>query len=120
MHVKAAIVSPMLDEVVTRNTPYRVRRLAWAGESNIAQVEVSTDGGQKWTKAQLTGPVVRYAWRQWEYDWQAPAPGEYTLMARGTDTEGRTQPMTRSKDRRSTRSMFMGLAFHPMVPCYAS
>ena len=113
MHVKAAIVSPMLDEVVTRNTPYRVRRLAWAGESNIAQVEVSTDGGQKWTKAQLTGPVVRYAWRQWEYDWQAPAPGEYTLMARGTDTEGRTQPMTRSKDRRSYEIDVHGLGFSP-------
>jgi DMSO/TMAO reductase YedYZ molybdopterin-dependent catalytic subunit len=101
IHVKTSIVSPMLDEVVPRNTPYKVRGLAWAGESSIAQVEVSTDGGQKWEKAQLTGPAVRYAWRLWEYAWQAPAPGRYTLMARGTDTEGRTQPMQRNKDLRN-------------------
>lgn len=101
MHVKASIVSPMLDEAVPRNKSYKMLGLAWAGESDIAQVEVSTDGGQQWNKARLTGPSIRYAWRQWEYDWQVPAPGEYTLMARGTDAQGRMQPMERDKDRRS-------------------
>lgn len=101
MHVKSSIISPMLDEVVARNTIYKVHGLAWAGESGIAQVEVSTDGGQNWSNALLTGPTARYAWRQWEYDWQPPAPGQYTLMARATDTRGRIQPMERDKDRRS-------------------
>jgi len=101
MHVKASIVAPMLDEVVPASGAYKVRGQAWAGESSIAQVEVSTDGGQKWNKAQLTGPSVRYAWRLWEYDWQAPVRGEYTLMARGTDAEGHTQPIERNKDHRS-------------------
>ncbi|MDQ6663164.1 MAG: sulfite oxidase [Acidobacteriota bacterium] len=101
MHVKASIVTPMLDEVVPRDAPFKVRGLAWAGESGIAQVEVSTNGGQNWSKAVLTGPTVRYAWRLWEYDWQAPTPGHYTLMARGTDTEGHIQPMERNKDHRN-------------------
>ena len=101
MHVKSSIVAPMLDEVVPRNAPYKIKGLAWAGESNIAQVEISTDAGRTWNKAKLTGPAVRYAWRLWEYDWQTPAAGLYTLMARGTDTDGRMQPMERDKDRRS-------------------
>jgi DMSO/TMAO reductase YedYZ molybdopterin-dependent catalytic subunit len=101
MHVKSSIVAPMLDEVVPRNAPYRIRGLAWAGESSIAQVEVSTDGGQKWNKAELTGPSVRYAWRLWEYAWQAPSPGPYTLMARATDSQGRVQPMERDKNHRN-------------------
>lgn len=101
MHIKASIVAPMLDEVVARTAPYKIRGLAWAGESSVAQVEVSTDAGQKWNAARMTGPSVRYAWRLWEYDWQPAAPGQYTLMARGTDSEGRKQPMERDKDHRN-------------------
>jgi DMSO/TMAO reductase YedYZ molybdopterin-dependent catalytic subunit len=101
MHVKTSIVAPMLDEVIARNASYRMRGLAWAGESNIAQVEVSVDGGKTWNKAELTGPSVRYAWRMWQYDWQPPSAGQFTLMARGTDSEGRTQPMERDKDHRN-------------------
>jgi DMSO/TMAO reductase YedYZ molybdopterin-dependent catalytic subunit len=101
MHVKTSIVAPMLDEVIARSASYRMRGLAWAGESNIAQVEVSVDGGKTWNKAELTGPSVRYAWRMWQYDWQPPSAGQFTLMARGTDSEGRTQPMERDKDHRN-------------------
>ncbi len=101
MHVKSSIVRPMLGEVIPQGTSYKVRGLAWAGESNIAQVEVSTDGGGKWEKAQLTGPSVRYAWRLWEYEWRAPGAGQKTLMSRATDAGGHVQPMERDKDRRS-------------------
>ena len=102
MHVKTAVVAPMLDELLPRGARYKVRGLAWAGETAIAQVEFSSDGGQTWNKAELTGPSVRYAWRMWEYNWQIPASsGQYTLMSRGTDAEGRVQPMERDKDHRN-------------------
>lgn len=98
--VKTVILVPSQGEVVSRNVPYIIRGMAWAGESEIAQVEVSTDGGEGWTTAKLTGSAMRHTWRAWEHDWH-PAPGRHTLMARGTDTEGRAQPMQRDKDRRS-------------------
>lgn len=101
MHVKASIVAPMLDEVIPGNAAYKVRGLAWAGEANINRVEISTDGGKTWSNAELTGPSARYAWRLWEYDWKAPSKGQFTLMARGTDSNGRVQPMERDKDHRS-------------------
>lgn len=45
---------------------------------------------------------IRNAWRLWEYDWPVPTKaGKATLVVRATDSEGRTQPTERDKDRRS-------------------
>ena len=101
IQVKSEIVRPGVDEVIAANTSYKVRGLAWAGESDVKLVEVSTDRGQTWKLAKLTGSVVRYAWRLWEYDWVPVAAGRYTLMARATDQRGRVQPLERDRDRRS-------------------
>jgi DMSO/TMAO reductase YedYZ molybdopterin-dependent catalytic subunit len=100
VEVKAEIARPVLHEVVPANSVYRVHGAAWTGESEIVQVEVSTDGGANWQAAQLLGPSVRYAWRLWEFHWRTPAqPGNCTLLARATDARGRTQPMTRDAHR---------------------
>jgi hypothetical protein len=48
----------------------------------------------------LTGKPIRNAWRFWEYDWKVPAKkGKATLMAKATDSLGRTQPLERDDDR---------------------
>jgi hypothetical protein len=44
----------------------------------------------------LIGLDEDYAWRHWEYLWEARQPGEFTLMSRATDTGGRRQPETAS------------------------
>jgi Mo-co oxidoreductase dimerisation domain len=36
----------------------------------------------------------RYAWRLWTHKWKAPKGGEYIVMSRATDSQGRTQPAT--------------------------
>ena len=66
---------------------------AWAGEADVERVEVSTDGGTLWRPAAFIGPHESYAWRQWQYLWEANKAGGYTLMARAVDAEGRRQPM---------------------------
>ena len=66
--------------------------LAWAGESQITRVDVSTDGGKSWVPARLVGEKARYAWRMWEYAWDAK-PGSHTLLARAADSAGRVQPL---------------------------
>jgi DMSO/TMAO reductase YedYZ molybdopterin-dependent catalytic subunit len=100
IEVKAEIARPALHEIVPADSVYRVHGAAWTGESQIAKVEISTDGGYQWHPAQLLGPATPYAWRLWEYHWRTPAqPGACTVMARATDARGRTQPIERDAHR---------------------
>ncbi|HEY4273109.1 MAG TPA: sulfite oxidase [Candidatus Udaeobacter sp.] len=100
MQVKAEIAHPPEDEIVPANTSVCVRGAAWACDAEITKVELSTDGGATWNDARLIGESKRNAWRFWEFDWQTPSqPGKRTLIARATDSLGRTQPVTRDHDR---------------------
>jgi DMSO/TMAO reductase YedYZ molybdopterin-dependent catalytic subunit len=101
MDVKASIARPAAFEVIAAGQPYRVHGAAWTGEGDITQVEVSTDGGATWAAARLLGERVPHAWRLWESTWAAPVAGRHTLMARATDSRGRTQAMRRDLDRRN-------------------
>jgi DMSO/TMAO reductase YedYZ molybdopterin-dependent catalytic subunit len=71
-----------------------IHGVAWAGEADIAKVEISTDGGTTWNPSMLGHEQAHYAWRLWFYDWKAGKSGDYTIMSRATDTQGRTQPQT--------------------------
>jgi DMSO/TMAO reductase YedYZ molybdopterin-dependent catalytic subunit len=100
--VKASIARPAEGEVVPAKSAHRVFGAAWTGEADVTKVEVSTDGSQGWHEATLLDKPVRHAWRLWEYVWQTPdRPGKYALMARATDSRGRTQPAQRDPDRRT-------------------
>jgi DMSO/TMAO reductase YedYZ molybdopterin-dependent catalytic subunit len=102
MQVKAEIARPAQYEVLPAGVPYRVFGAAWSGESAVAQVEVSTDGGQSWHLANLLGTAVPHTWRFWEYTWPTPPqPGRYQLAARATDCAGHTQPDAHDPDRRT-------------------
>jgi len=71
-----------------------IHGVAWAGEAEIARVEISIDGGTTWNPATLSHEQSRYAWRLWSYDWKSARSGDHTIMSRATDTQGRTQPLT--------------------------
>jgi len=78
----------------------RVHGAAWASDGEIAKVELSTDGGSTWSEAKLLGKSIHNAWRLWEFDWQTPGKaGKQILVARATDSLGRTQPVERDRDR---------------------
>jgi DMSO/TMAO reductase YedYZ molybdopterin-dependent catalytic subunit len=101
VEVKASIARPSAGEVVPAGAAYRVHGAAWTGESDVANVDVSTDGGKNWQPARLLGDPVPFAWRLWEYSWRPAAGGKHTLMARATDRRGRIQPLERDPDRRN-------------------
>ena len=61
--------------------------------SKITKVEWSADGGQTWHQATLLKPIMKYAWVQFEFTWNATV-GEHALMTRATDELGHTQPDT--------------------------
>lgn len=97
--VKAEIARPVVRETIPTRSMYQVIGAAWAGESDVTRVEFSADGGRSWDTARLVDHAVPYAWRFWEYEWRTPAHrSRVTLMARATDSSGRTQPMERDED----------------------
>ena len=92
LDVKSMITSPR-EGASVKSPSIHVEGVAWAGEADIARVDVSTDSGATWQPAQLGGmEQLHYAWRLWSYSWNVPKPGAYTIMSRATDTQGRMQP----------------------------
>src|ERR1700689_3340538 len=91
LSVKSVISGPS-DGASLNAGKVAVHGAAWAGEADIAKVEVSTDAGATWTPAKLGHDYAHYAWRLWSYDWKPGKPGDYTILSRATDTQGRTQP----------------------------
>ncbi|MEA2910568.1 MAG: hypothetical protein QOJ15_2649 [Bradyrhizobium sp.] len=93
MKLKSEIARPRVYETLVPNRIYTVSGAAWAGETDVTEIAVSTDGGQTWAEAEFLDPVRRHAWRRWKFDWLTPKePGQYTLLARARDADGVFQP----------------------------
>jgi len=93
LSVKSLISGPS-DGAHLKTGKVAVHGTAWAGEADIAKVEISTDGGSTWNPATLSREQAHYAWRLWAYDWKPGKTGDYTIMSRATDSQGRAQPLT--------------------------
>ena len=89
--VKSLIAAPS-DNSTIKTRALTVQGVAWAGEVDIVKVEISTDAGTTWKSAELGREQARYTWRLWSYRWKAPKAGDYVIMSRATDSQGRTQP----------------------------
>jgi DMSO/TMAO reductase YedYZ molybdopterin-dependent catalytic subunit len=100
MQIKAEIARPAQGEMISANSNVRVHGAAWTSDGEITKVELSTDGGATWSKANLIGEAKPNAWRLWELGWRTPSlPGNQVLIARATDSLGRTQPAQRDPNR---------------------
>jgi DMSO/TMAO reductase YedYZ molybdopterin-dependent catalytic subunit len=93
INVKSIIVEPTGDQRFPIGV-VPIRGAAYAGKAGIASVEVSVDDGANWKEATLIGPEEAYAWRHWEYLWDAEDAGTYKIMVRAEDKEGQRQPET--------------------------
>ena len=92
--VKTVITEPRDEDSPLTTGSHAIRGLAWSGEGAMTRVEVSTDGGGTWNDAHIEHHGDRFLWRRWSYLWEVGAPGDYVLMARGTDEKDRRQPVT--------------------------
>jgi sulfite oxidase len=91
LSVKSVISGPS-DGADIKTGRVTVHGAAWAGEADVTKVEISTDGGENWNAAKLGHKQAHYAWRLWSYEWKRAKPGDYTIMSRATDSQGRVQP----------------------------
>ena len=83
---------------------------AWSPFGKIARVEVSLDGGQTFSNANLVGPNIERAGTRWEFTFTAP-PGEMTITPRATDDTG-----NRQHDISQQKWNQLGYLFGAMVP----
>jgi DMSO/TMAO reductase YedYZ molybdopterin-dependent catalytic subunit len=65
---------------------------SWSGNGRIRQVQISTDGGATWHRADHGDQRGSRAWLRWQFRWRPEHPGSYVLLARGTDEAGIVQP----------------------------
>ncbi|VTZ50309.1 Oxidase [Methylocella tundrae] len=72
--------------------PTLVRGLAFGGDSGVASVDFSSDGGTSWTPATLGADEGQYSFRLWQINFTAAERGQRMLMVRTTNKAGLTQP----------------------------
>jgi DMSO/TMAO reductase YedYZ molybdopterin-dependent catalytic subunit len=65
--------------------------VAFAGIRGIDRVEVSTDGGDTWTDAELEAPPGEYAWRRWRHVFERDVGRSDEVVVRATDGEANLQ-----------------------------
>lgn len=95
MDVKSVITQPSAGQTLLDKGFCEISGLAWSGFGKVSKVEVSVDGGWRWTEAKLQGPVQAKSLTRFSLPWEWTGK-ETSLLSRATDEFGRTQP-TRSE-----------------------
>jgi DMSO/TMAO reductase YedYZ molybdopterin-dependent catalytic subunit len=90
--IKSIITSPAPNARV--KGPVTVRGRAWVGEGAVDRVEISSDEGKTWQRAQLSSAQSLHprAWRTFTYEHKPQSPGYVTFLARAWDSAGNAQP----------------------------
>ena len=93
MPVRSLITSPANGTRIPAGTrEVALRGAAWAGDHEVARVDVSLDGGQRWLATEMAKPRNRYDWVRWTAKVPLPSDGYYELWVRATDSRGIAQP----------------------------
>jgi DMSO/TMAO reductase YedYZ molybdopterin-dependent catalytic subunit len=70
-----------------------VRGIAFGGDTGVARVLFSSDGGKKWHEAKLGRDYGKYSLRRWQTTFTAKSPGTHLLMVKAINSQGVEQPM---------------------------
>ena len=70
-----------------------LRGAAWGGESGVARVDVSADGGRTWQATTLAPPRNPFDWTRWTHSLALPSDGYFGISVRATGGDGAMQPI---------------------------
>jgi sulfane dehydrogenase subunit SoxC len=91
MEAKSVITFPSGGQTLPARGLYELTGLAWSGRGRIERVEVTTNGGRSWVKAELQEPRLSIALTRFRLAWRFD--GQDTIVAsRATDETGYVQP----------------------------
>ena len=96
LRVKSIITSAADSATLLPGKPAVIRGVAWSGDAGpVTSVQVSVDNGRTWRLARLLdGQFSQFGWRQWGIEWTPQQEAFYTIIARASDANGNTQPLT--------------------------
>jgi len=77
---------------VAAGAPVAVRGIALGGDTGVARVDTSTDGGASWQPAALGPDEGKYSFRRWTATLSLAEKGGHALMVRCTNADGAVQP----------------------------
>lgn len=93
IETEAIIALPAAGSVVTGAVT--IAGVALSAANGISKVEVSTDGGNTWSAAQLRAPKdSKLTWVLWTFGWTPTQGGAYAIVARAYDGSGAVQTAT--------------------------
>lgn len=99
IYPRSLMVPPGIPDFMSRERtvpqgPCTIEGRAWSGLAPIASVEVSVDDGATWELAALEpSELGEWAWRGFNYEWQADEPGRHVLSCRARDEAANEQPL---------------------------
>ncbi len=88
---ESVITSPSGTQELSNHGSCVITGLAWSGGGAVRKVDVSTDGGQTYTEAELAGPALPKAHTRFYLPWTWNGE-EAVLQSRCTDDKGQVQP----------------------------
>ena len=91
MEAKSVITFPSGGQTLRARGPYELTGLAWSGRGRIERVEVTSDGGRSWVKAQLQEPRLPVALTRFRLPWLFDGR-EAIIASRAIDESGYIQP----------------------------
>jgi hypothetical protein len=75
MDLKSEIIRPRVYAAIPPDAPYTIMGVAWAGETDVTRISVTTNGGESWAEGTFVDPA-----------------GRYTLLSRAICADGSVQP----------------------------
>lgn len=91
MEAKSVITQPSGGMQILARGERAISGLAWSGRGAIRRVEVSTDGGSRWSAADLQDPISSKALTRFVFPWKWSGE-EAVLQSRCYDETGYVQP----------------------------
>jgi DMSO/TMAO reductase YedYZ molybdopterin-dependent catalytic subunit len=89
---RSFITNVKTGESLPSGAPLVARGIAFGGDTGVARVDLSIDGGRSWQAATLGRDEGKYSFRQWHAPFTLAGRSDHTLMVRCTNSDGVAQP----------------------------
>ena len=90
--IRSFLTSVLDGDQLRAGAPLTLRGIAFDSGEGITEVQVSTDDGATWQRAELGKDLGRYSFREWRLPWK-PTAGDHVLKCRAFNRLGESQPL---------------------------